>query len=56
MKVNFLFSVAALCLVGLGAAEKPDLTGFVLEPDGRAVTNASVFIYTAGPRVGSGYI
>lgn len=34
----------------------PDLTGFVKSTDGRALANASIFIYTAGPRVGVGYI
>jgi hypothetical protein len=38
------------------AQEKPDLTGRVVGGDGTPVSDASVFIYTAGPRVGPGYI
>ena len=33
-----------------------DLTGVVNGPDSRPVTNASIFIYTAGPRVGAGIL
>jgi hypothetical protein len=36
-------------------ATAPDLSGVVKGIDGRVVTNASIFIYTAGPRVGAGY-
>jgi len=56
MKLRDFFCVAALSLFTGSAAEKPDLTGKVIEPDGQAVTNASVFIDTAGPRLGPGYI
>ena len=38
------------------AQEKPDLTGRVISDDGTPISDASVFIYTAGPRVGPGYI
>jgi hypothetical protein len=37
-------------------AAAPDLTGVVKGTDGRAITNASIFIYTAGPRVGTGFL
>ena len=55
---------AALLLLGLAhlglalpAAESPvDLTGVVTSANGRPLTNASVFIYTAGPRVGVGFL
>ena len=33
-----------------------DLTGVVRNKAGVALTNASIFIYTASPRVGAGYI
>jgi len=36
--------------------ERPDLTGKVVSEDGTPVSDASIFIYTAGPRVGPGYI
>lgn len=53
--------VCAAWLVGVAtpsAAEihAPDLAGLVKSADGQVLTNASVFIYTAGPRVGVGYI
>ena len=38
------------------AGEKPDLVGKVKEPDGKGIKDASVFIYTAEPRLGPGYI
>ncbi len=38
------------------AATAPDLTGTVKSPDGRVVSDASIFLYTAGPRVGTGYL
>ena len=37
-------------------SNSPDLTGTVLGVKDQPVPNASVFIYTAGPRVGPGYI
>jgi hypothetical protein len=33
-----------------------DLTGEVKGKNGQAVANASIFIYTAGPRAGTGYL
>ena len=40
----------------LAAADAPDLTGVVKSKSGEPLPGASVFIYTAGPRVGSGVI
>ena len=37
-------------------SSKPDLAGRVVTEAGRPVSNATVFIYTAGPRVGPGFI
>ena len=37
-------------------AAAPDLTGAVYAKDAQPIGNASIFIYTAGPRVGSGSI
>jgi hypothetical protein len=34
----------------------PDLTGVVKSTDGQVIKNASIFIYTAGPRAGTGYL
>ena len=34
----------------------PDLSGTVKSTDSRVITNASIFIYTAGPRMGTGYL
>jgi hypothetical protein len=49
--------LVALCAtISLSAQEKPDLTGRVVDEGGAPIADASVFIYTAGPRVGPGYI
>jgi hypothetical protein len=58
MKMN---RIAAWCLAvfatgSLFAQDKPDLTGKVVNEVGGPIADASVFIYTAGPRVGPGYI
>jgi hypothetical protein len=46
-----------LCGTAAAAASVPvDLTGKVTSADGTVLTNAHVFIYTAGPRVGTGYL
>jgi hypothetical protein len=37
-------------------AAAPDLTGVVKGTDGQVIKNAAIFIYTAGPRVGTGYL
>ena len=59
--IKVLLCLAAwLCVTAAQAAEslevRPTLSGRVISADGQAVPNASVFIYTAGPRVGPGYI
>lgn len=52
----------AVWVVGLAAIASamaqvsPDLTGRVVNSDGTPIPEASIFIYTAGPRVGPGYI
>lgn len=51
-----LLAVLALC-VGLplpAQVARPDLVGRVVHADDSPVTNATVFIYTAGPKVGTG--
>jgi hypothetical protein len=65
-KLSFLTSSLglALCLLAPAAnleatdeaTMRPDLTGTVRGPENQPLTNASVFIYTAGPREGVGYI
>ena len=35
-----------------GKQQAPDLTGGIASKDGQPIANASIFIYTAGPRVG----
>ena len=40
----------------LAAADTPNLTGVIKSQGGQPLAGASVFIYTAGPRVGSGVI
>lgn len=56
MNQPLLASVLALAIPALSAEPPLDLTGVVKSADGRPLTNAHVFIYTAGPRVGTGYI
>lgn len=53
--VVVLVLTAGLCLAAGAADAKPalDLTGAVQSKQGQPVANASVFIYTAGPRVGT---
>ena len=51
----FLLFPVFWAINSLGAA-KPGLAGRVVTEAGRPVTNATVFIYTAGPRVGPGFI
>ena len=65
---NYFFSLgtalalacAAALPLRLTAAEakapRPDLTGVVTSKGGQPVANASVFIYTAGPREGIGFL
>ena len=36
------------------SAQKPDLTGTVLTDTGKPLAKATIFIYTAGPKVGVG--
>lgn len=45
-----------LTAVSVLSQDKPDLSGRAIGDDGSPVADASVFIYTAGPRVGPGYI
>ena len=55
----FFWVVTALAAVELtlpAAEPRLDLSGQVSSTDGRTLTNASVFIYTAGPRVGVGFL
>lgn len=56
MNLASYICVAVLGAIAVQASDRPDLTGRVVDPDGNPVKDASVFIYTAGPRVGPGYI
>ncbi len=44
----------ALSTFATFGVQKPDLTGTVLTDSGKPLANATVFIYTAGPKVGVG--
>ena len=48
--------IAPASAVAADAEAGPDLTGTVKDQNGRALTNASIFIYTAGPRLGPGIL
>ena len=50
------FMTALVAMAQETAAERPDLTGKVVSEEGTPISDASVFVYTAGPRVGPGYI
>ncbi len=55
--LRFLLATSLLLTAAnplLAADARPDLTGRVLHEDDSPVTNATVFIYTAGPKVGTG--
>ena len=49
-------AVLSMTLAPLFAQNGADLVGKVVDEAGAAIPEASVFIYTAGPRVGPGYI
>jgi len=51
-----LLLVPGLWTINTFGAPRPDLRGSVVSEAGGPVPNATVFIYTAGPRVGPGYI
>ena len=36
--------------------KRPDLTGVVQTTNGQPIADASVFIYTAGPKLGVGFL
>ncbi|MGD0652067.1 MAG: hypothetical protein ABSA97_13190 [Verrucomicrobiia bacterium] len=61
MRFALVISVS-LAVLGAGqiaaraADARPDLTGVVKSQSGQPVTNASIFIYTAGPRLGAGLL
>jgi hypothetical protein len=55
----FLIGVLFFAMVARGAdteTKRPDLNGVVQSTNGQAVAGASVFIYTAGPKVGVGFL
>jgi hypothetical protein len=48
-----LMLIAALAVAGAGAEPlRPDLVGRVTDPDGTAITNATILVYTAAPQSG----
>jgi hypothetical protein len=60
MKISQLMLWGFVLWIGAGMATaetaRPDLLGRVVLKDGSPVTNATVFIYTAGPKVGSAVV
>ena len=53
-KLFVIISALMGFVVASSAAARPDLTGHVKNEDGSPLPKASVFIYTAGPKVGTG--
>jgi len=55
MKIaSLFFALVAVTMISSLGAQKPDLIGTVLTDAGKPLANATVFIYTAGPKVGVG--
>ncbi len=52
----WLATLAAGPITARTTDARPDLTGVVKSQSGQPVTNASIFIYTAGPRLGAGIL
>ena len=52
--ISVLLPLVALSTFSALGAQKPDLTGTILTDPGKPLANATVFIYTAGPKVGVG--
>jgi hypothetical protein len=50
----FLAATFTLATISAFGAQRPDLTGTVLTDAGKPLANATVFVYTAGPKVGVG--
>jgi len=51
-----LLPTAQVFATGTPNASRPDLTGVVKDEDGTPLADASVFIYTAGPKAGNGIL
>jgi len=52
-----LLASAAMVVRGADAeAKRPDLTGVVKSKDGKVLSGATAFIYTAGPKLGVGFL
>jgi hypothetical protein len=51
---SVLLSLLVFSTFSAVGAQKPDLTGTVLTDAGKPLPNATIFIYTAGPKVGVG--
>lgn len=60
LRLSLTLSLLVAAFHPAHAAEKeaspPDLTGIVRSKDGQPLKDAGVFIYTAGPRVGPGFL
>ncbi len=52
--ISLLLLVCVLSTADDLGAQRPDLSGVVLTVASKALPNATVFIYTAGPKVGVG--
>ncbi len=48
--------VATVADGGTAEMKSPDLIGVVKGKDGKPISEASAFIYTAGPRLGVGFL
>src|SRR5687767_5174170 len=54
--VSLAIAINAFSLLGADTRRRPDLTGVVKDRADRPLRDATVFIYTAGPREGTGIL
>jgi peroxiredoxin/uncharacterized GH25 family protein len=54
--VSLAIAINAFSLAGADAQRRPDLTGVVKDRSDRPLSDATVFIYTAGPKEGTGVL
>jgi hypothetical protein len=48
-----MHALLIVLLLSVAAGHRPDLTGTVTDPSGKALPNAHVFVYTAYPKIGA---
>jgi hypothetical protein len=54
--LGLLTASTAVALAAAANVKRPDLTGVVKGRNGGPISGASAFIYTAGPKLGIGFL